>query len=208
MSGVPRSDRRQESDMRRIAGALVIRSASRAEAWCSMRAQQQDPAATAQAVTTAAALSPAPRGAAASRRRAVPQAGDDRGRIRFRERLHVPRHLGKTGGAIVPPFVDVGVLAYHGTGALKSVTVNGGFWNSLHSGPSGNSGKGSPWYEARLLRAVTFAVRGTGSQELYSPRTPARTTLSIRSRSWRRSSLTTTAQVRSRCPPRPSSPSS
>ena len=32
-------------------------------------------------------------GAAASGRRAVAQAGDDRGRIRFRERLHVPRHL-------------------------------------------------------------------------------------------------------------------
>ena len=39
------------------------------------------------------ALAGATGGATASRRRAVPQAGDDRGRIRFRERLHVPRHL-------------------------------------------------------------------------------------------------------------------
>jgi hypothetical protein len=61
-------------------------------------------------------------------------------------------------GVIVPPFVDVGVLLYQGSGALKSVSVNGGIWNSLHSGPSGNSGKGSPWYEADYYGAVTFAV--------------------------------------------------
>ena len=59
-------------------------------------------------------------------------------------------------GVIVPPFVDVGVLVYEGDGALKSVNVNGGIWNSLHSGPSGNSGKGSPWYEADYYGGVTF----------------------------------------------------
>jgi hypothetical protein len=60
-------------------------------------------------------------------------------------------------GVIVPPFVDLGVLLYQGTGALKSVNVNGGLWNSLHSGPSGNSGHGSPWYEADYYGSVTFA---------------------------------------------------
>lgn len=60
-------------------------------------------------------------------------------------------------GVIVPPFVDVGVLVYQGEGALQSVSVNGGIWNSLHSGPSGNSGKGSPWYEADYYGGVTFA---------------------------------------------------
>jgi hypothetical protein len=59
-------------------------------------------------------------------------------------------------GVIVPPFADVGVLLYQGDGALNSVNVNGGIWNSLHSGPSGNSGKGSPWYEADYYGAVTF----------------------------------------------------
>jgi len=59
-------------------------------------------------------------------------------------------------GVIVPPFADVGVLLYQGDGALSSVNVNGGIWNSLHSGPSGNSGKGSPWYEADYYGAVTF----------------------------------------------------
>ena len=31
-------------------------------------------------------------------------------------------------GVIVPPFADVGVTAYSGDGALKSVTLNGGIW--------------------------------------------------------------------------------
>ena len=83
----------REQLMRRIAGALVMAGVFLSGGLVTIGAQQQDPAATAQAVTTAAALSPAPPARAASRRRAVPQAGDDRGRIRFRERLHVPRHL-------------------------------------------------------------------------------------------------------------------
>ena len=41
-------------------------------------------------------------------------------------------------GVIIPPYVDVGVSLYSGDGALKSVSVNGGWWNSLHSGPSGS----------------------------------------------------------------------
>ena len=60
-------------------------------------------------------------------------------------------------GVIVPPFVDVGVLLYQGSGTLTSVTANGGIWNSLHSGPSGNSGRGNPWYEADYYGSVTFA---------------------------------------------------
>ena len=62
-------------------------------------------------------------------------------------------------GAIVPPFVDVGVSLYQGDGALKSVTANGGFWNSFHSGPSGSGTPDrSPWYEADYYGAVTFTV--------------------------------------------------
>jgi hypothetical protein len=59
-------------------------------------------------------------------------------------------------GVIVPPFVDVGYTVYQGEGALKSVTLNGGNWNSLHSGPSGNSGKGNAWYEADYYGSATF----------------------------------------------------
>ena len=54
-------------------------------------------------------------------------------------------------GVIVPPFVDIGVTAYEGDGALKSVTLNGGNWNSLHSGPTGT------WYEADYYGSATFS---------------------------------------------------
>ena len=61
-------------------------------------------------------------------------------------------------GVIVPPFVDIGTVLYEGTGTLKSVSVNGGTWNSLHSGPSGQDGRGNAWYEADYYGAVTFGL--------------------------------------------------
>lgn len=62
-------------------------------------------------------------------------------------------------GVIVPPFADVGVTAYSGDGALKSVTLNGGIWNSLHSGPSGaEHADRNAWYEADYYGSVTFQV--------------------------------------------------
>jgi hypothetical protein len=59
-------------------------------------------------------------------------------------------------GVIIPPYVDVGVTVFQGDGALNSVTLNGGNWNSLHSGPTGNSGKGNAWYEADWYGSATF----------------------------------------------------
>jgi hypothetical protein len=60
---------------------------------------------------------------------------------------------------IVPPFADVGVSVYQGDGALKSVNLNGGIWNSLHSGPSGSQTPDrSAWYEADYYGSVTFTV--------------------------------------------------
>jgi hypothetical protein len=53
-------------------------------------------------------------------------------------------------GVIFPPFVDLGYTAYSGDGALKSVTLNGGTWNSLHSGPT------ATWYEADYYGSATF----------------------------------------------------
>ena len=61
-------------------------------------------------------------------------------------------------GAIVPPYVDVGVVLFQGSGTLKNVTANVGNWNSLHSGPSGNAGHGSAWYEADYYGSVTFTL--------------------------------------------------
>ena len=64
-------------------------------------------------------------------------------------------------GLIAPPYADVGVSVYSGEGALKSVTLNGGIWNSLHSGPSGSGHDAidrSAWYEADYYGSVTFQV--------------------------------------------------
>ncbi len=61
-------------------------------------------------------------------------------------------------GLIMPPFVDLGVSVYEGDGALKNVTLNGGNWNSLHSGPSGNGGQGNVWYEADYYGSVSFTI--------------------------------------------------
>lgn len=72
-------------------------------------------------------------------------------------------------GAIVPPFLDVGVSLYEGDGALKSITVNGGVWNSLHSGPSGSGTDGrSAWYEADYYGAVTFTIGNWKPGALYT----------------------------------------
>jgi hypothetical protein len=59
-------------------------------------------------------------------------------------------------GTIVPPYVDLGIALYQGSGKLKNVTANVGNWNSLHSGPSGHAGHSNPWYEADYYGSVTF----------------------------------------------------
>lgn len=55
-------------------------------------------------------------------------------------------------GMIMPPYADLGVALG------KGVSLNVGMWNSIHSGPSGNSGKGNAWYEADYYGSVTFTA--------------------------------------------------
>ena len=55
-------------------------------------------------------------------------------------------------GAIVPPYADLGVALG------KGITLNVGNWNSIHSGPTGHSGHGNPWYEADYYGSVTFTA--------------------------------------------------
>jgi Bacterial protein of unknown function (Gcw_chp) len=55
-------------------------------------------------------------------------------------------------GTIVPPYVDLGIAVG------KGVSLNVGTWNSLHSGPSGHSGKGNAWYEADYYGSATFTA--------------------------------------------------
>jgi len=62
-----------------------------------------------------------------------------------------------TGFATWPAF-DLGLAAYSGDGGLKSVTINFGTWNSLHTGNTGLDGaSGKLWYESDF-----YAVLGLG----------------------------------------------
>ena len=62
-----------------------------------------------------------------------------------------------TGMAIWPSF-DLGIAAFSGKGGLKSVGVNFGTWNSLHTGDTGQGGpSGKLWYESDF-----YATLGLG----------------------------------------------
>jgi hypothetical protein len=55
-------------------------------------------------------------------------------------------------GFIAQPWVDLGATVYRGNGALKSISLNVGNWDSQHSGPTGK------WYEADYYASATFAI--------------------------------------------------
>ena len=64
-------------------------------------------------------------------------------------------------GVVAWPAADVGVVLFEGEGALKSLGLNVGLWNSLHSGPTGRDGPtGKIWYESDFYSSLTLAVRG------------------------------------------------
>jgi hypothetical protein len=62
-------------------------------------------------------------------------------------------------GLITWPFADLGLAVYSGDGGLKSVGINVGTWNSLHTGPTGsdNPNNGKLWYESDF-----YATLGVG----------------------------------------------
>ena len=52
-------------------------------------------------------------------------------------------------GVVLWPYGDLGFALHSGDGALKSVSVNIGTWNSLHTGDAGSNGPtGKLWYES------------------------------------------------------------
>ncbi len=60
-------------------------------------------------------------------------------------------------GLITWPYADLGLAVYSGDGGLKSVGINVGTWNSLHTGPTGSDGpSGKLWYESDFY--ATFAL--------------------------------------------------
>lgn len=65
-------------------------------------------------------------------------------------------------GVAMWPAVDLGFAAYSGDGGLKSVGINVGTWNSLHTGDTGldNSLNGKLWYESDFYTTLGFGFGG------------------------------------------------
>ena len=71
-------------------------------------------------------------------------------------------------GMVTWPAMDLGLAAYSGDGGLKSVGINFGTWNSLHSGDTGadsdDSGLGCAcgklWYESDFYASLGFGFGG------------------------------------------------
>jgi hypothetical protein len=63
---------------------------------------------------------------------------------------------------IMWPSADLGIALFSGDGGLKSVGVNIGTWNSLHTGDAGlnNLVNGKMWYESDFYASVGFGVSG------------------------------------------------
>ena len=59
------------------------------------------------------------------------------------------------------PAVDLGIAAYSGEGGLKSVGINFGTWNSLHTGDTGQEGpSGKLWYESDFYASLGLGFGG------------------------------------------------
>ncbi len=64
-------------------------------------------------------------------------------------------------GLTLWPYGDIGIAAYSGDGALKSLGVNFGVWNSLHTGSSGQDGpSGKMHYELDWYTTVSMGFGG------------------------------------------------
>jgi hypothetical protein len=66
-------------------------------------------------------------------------------------------------GVVMWPAADLGFALFSGDGGLKSVGVNVGTWNSLHTGAAGSDGpSGEVWYESDFYAALNLGFgRGT-----------------------------------------------
>ena len=66
-----------------------------------------------------------------------------------------------SSGIATWPAVDLGMAAYSGEGGLKSVGVNFGTWNSLHTGDTGQDGpSGKLWYESDFYASLGLGFGG------------------------------------------------
>jgi hypothetical protein len=66
-------------------------------------------------------------------------------------------------GVVMWPSADLGFALFSGDGGLKSVGVNVGTWNSLHTGNAGSDGPtGKLWYESDFIATMGFGF-GAGT---------------------------------------------
>jgi hypothetical protein len=71
-------------------------------------------------------------------------------------------------GIVTWPAVDLGMAAYSGDGGLKSVGINFGTWNSLHTGDTGSDSEdsglgcacGKLWYESDFYASLGLGFGG------------------------------------------------
>jgi hypothetical protein len=65
-------------------------------------------------------------------------------------------------GTVMWPALDLGFALYSGDGGLKSVGINVGSWNSLHTGNTGadNPLNGKMWYESDFYTTLGFGFGG------------------------------------------------
>jgi len=65
-------------------------------------------------------------------------------------------------GLIAWPAADIGITAFSGNGGLKSIGINVGTWNSLHTGDTGSNRRIDPklWYESDFYATVGFGFGG------------------------------------------------
>jgi hypothetical protein len=65
-------------------------------------------------------------------------------------------------GVVMWPYGDLGFALHSGDGLLKSVGVNIGTWNSLHTGDAGSSGpSGKLWYESDFYAGASLGFGRT-----------------------------------------------
>ena len=64
-------------------------------------------------------------------------------------------------GIAMWPWADLGIAAYSGDGGLKSVGINIGTWNSLHTGDTGSDGPAQKlWYESDFYATFSLGFGG------------------------------------------------
>lgn len=66
-----------------------------------------------------------------------------------------------SSGVAMWPWADLGIAAYSGDGGLKSVGINLGTWNSLHTGDTGSDGpREKLWYESDFYATLSLGFGG------------------------------------------------